>query len=113
MKEYTIDVKGKKLGRVASEVAHILQGKDDPSYDPRLAGETCVIIKNLKNIEVSGNKAKDKVYYSHTGQLGHLKEKKYSDVFAKKPEWVLRHAVRLMLPKNRLAKERLKRLIIK
>ncbi len=110
--DYTIDVKNKPLGRIASEVAGILQGKKNPNYEPRLAGTDRVIIKNIANIKLTGKKTLQKVYYKHGGALGHLKESKYKDVFAKKPNWVLERAVRLMLPKNKLAKDRLKCLII-
>lgn len=110
--EYIIDAKNKKLGRLASEIAVILQGKNKPSYEPRLEGGDRVVIKNVDKITVSGRKTKQKVYYRHSGPLGHLKVRKFEDVFAKKPAWVLRHAVRLMLPKNRLLARRMKRLII-
>jgi len=112
MKEHTIDAKGKKLGRLATEVATLLQGKNDPSYQPNKVGDTKVVLKNIKDIEISGDKANQKVYYKHAGKLGHLKKKRYSDVFENDPEWIIRHAVRLMLPKNRLRKERLRNLII-
>lgn len=112
MAEYIIDAKGKKLGRLASEIAIILQGKKNVSFNPRLAGEDKVVVKNIKEMVLTGNKTKEKVYYKHTGPLGHLKARKFADVFAKNPEWVLKHAVRLMLPKNKLAAKRLKRLII-
>lgn len=110
--DYIIDAKNKKLGRLASEIALILQGKKNPKYNPRLVGEDRVIVKNVSQIVLTGNKVKDKVYYKHTGPLGHLKVRKFEDVFKKDPAWVLKHAVRLMLPKNRLLKKRLKNLII-
>ncbi len=110
--DYIIDAKNKKLGRLASEIALILQGKKNPKYNPRLVGEDRVIVKNVSQIVLTGNKVKDKVYYKHTGPLGHLKARKFEDVFKKDPAWVLKHAVRLMLPKNRLLKKRLKNLII-
>lgn len=110
--DYTIDAKNKPLGRVASEVAVILQGKKNPDYEPRFAGEDRVVVKNIGALSLSGRKAKQKVYYKHTGPLGHLKVRKYEEVFAKNPGWVLRHAVGLMLPKNRLRKNRMKRLVI-
>ncbi|MEX0690128.1 MAG: 50S ribosomal protein L13 [Candidatus Paceibacterota bacterium] len=112
MKEYTIDAKNKKLGRVASDIANLLQGKNDPSYDPRLPGDNKVIVKNVKGIKVSGNKEDQKIYYRHTTRVGSLKERKYSQAFKEDPSWVLKHAVRLMLPKNKLAKQRLKNLVI-
>ncbi len=110
--EYFIDATNKKLGRVASEIAVILQGKKNPKFQPRLAGNDRVVVKNINQISLSGKKTLQKIYYKHSGPLGHLKEKKYKDVFKKSPAWVLRHAVRLMLPKNRLQKVRMKRLII-
>lgn len=112
MADYNIDVKNHKLGRLASEIAIILQGKKKPDYNPRLAGEDRVIIKNIQKLTLSGGKASAKVYYRHAGPLGHLKVKKYQDVFKRNPAWILRHAVGLMLPKNRLRAKRLKRLII-
>jgi len=111
--EYTIDAKGKKLGRLASEIAVTLQGKKNPQYEPRLEGDDTVIVTNVKSMVVTGRKADQKVYYRHSGPLGHLKKKTYAEAFAKDPNWVLMHAVRLMLPKNRLLKKRMKRLIIK
>ncbi len=112
MADYLIDAKNKKLGRLASEIAVILQGKNKADYEPRLAGNDRVIVKNVQKIIVSGSKADKKIYYKHTGPLGHLKENKFKNVFEKKPGWVLCHAVNLMLPKNRLRAKRMKRLII-
>ncbi len=112
MARYEIDAKNKSLGRVASEIAVILQGKKNPDYAGRLAGKDSVRVKNVKEIALTGKKKIQKQYYRHSGPLGHLKVKKYGDVFAKNPAWVLRHAVNLMLPKNKLRTPRLKRLII-
>ncbi|MFA6495095.1 MAG: 50S ribosomal protein L13 [Candidatus Paceibacterota bacterium] len=113
MAEYIIDCAGKRLGRVATEAAVILQGKKNPAYNPRLAGDDVVIIKNISVLEVSGSKEEQKVYYSHTTQIGHLKERKFKDVVAKHGmAYVLRHAVEHMLPKNKLQSIRMKRLII-
>ncbi len=108
--EYQIDAKGKTLGRLASEISSILQGKKHADYDPRKAGEDKVVVKNVRGLTVTGRKATQKIYYRHTGPLGHLKERKFADVFKKKPEWVLQNAVRTMLPKNRLRAVRLTRL---
>lgn len=112
MTEYNFDAKNKRLGRLASEIAVILQGKNKASYDPKEEGDTRVVVKNIKEIAIGGDKVLQKIYYRHTGPLGHLKERRYKDTFAKKPDWVLRNAVRLMLPKNRLNAKRLKRLVI-
>lgn len=110
--EYIIDVENKKFGRVASEIALILQGKKTPYYDPRLAGEDKVIVKNIDKIVFSGDKLNQKVYYRHTGYIGHLKQKTLKEVFQKSPDKVLRSAVSKMLPKNLLMQKRIKRLII-
>lgn len=113
MADYTIDCKGKRLGRVASEIAIILQGKKNPSYDPRLEGDDKVTVTNIDKITLTGNKKDQKIYYSHTTQLGHLKERKFKDVVAKHGmKFVLRKAVLKMLPKNRLQVKRMKRLTI-
>ncbi|KKU91171.1 MAG: hypothetical protein UY23_C0003G0009 [Candidatus Jorgensenbacteria bacterium GW2011_GWA1_48_11] len=112
MADFIIDAKHKSLGRVASEIAVILQGKKNPDYEGRLAGKDSVRVKNVKSIALTGRKKVQKQYYRHSGPLGHLKVRKFGDVFAKNPAWVLRHAVNLMLPKNRLRKPRMKRLTI-
>ena len=111
--DYHIDVKNKILGRVATEAAHILQGKKNPRYNPREIGRDRVIIANAKHIAVSGKKTTDKIYYRHTGYVGHLKEKRFEEAMAKDPRWVIRQAVRRMLPKNFLNARRMKRLIFK
>jgi large subunit ribosomal protein L13 len=111
--EYTIDAKGKKLGRLASEIALILQGKKIPSYDPKNEGDDSVTVKNASKMEVSGNKMKDKVYYRHSTRIGFLKKETMEQVWEKKgPAAVLRRAVSGMLPKNKLNIKRMKRLKI-
>ena len=110
--EYVIDAKGKPLGRIASEAAIILQGKKNPTYDPRLSGTDHVIIKNAGDVVVTGKKAEQKVYYRHSTRIGSLKKRTYAQAFERDPAWVIRRAVRLMLPKNKLQKDRLQRLII-
>jgi large subunit ribosomal protein L13 len=112
MADYIIDAKNKKLGRLASEIAVILQGKKSSKYNPKDSGEDRVIVKNVRDIVLTGSKSLEKVYYRHTGPLGHLKERKFRDIFAKNPAWVLRKAVFRMLPKNRLRAKRMKRLTI-
>ncbi len=111
--DYTIDAKNQNMGRLASEIAVILQGKKSPAYEPRLAGEDKVIVKNIDGMTISGNKETDKIYFRHTGYMGHLKEETYEEVVAKKgKKEVLRRAVMRMLPKNKLQIIRIKRLII-
>ncbi|MCL4404987.1 MAG: 50S ribosomal protein L13 [Patescibacteria group bacterium] len=109
--EYVVDVKDQPLGRMASKIAVMLQGKNMASYDHRKPGDVKVIVKNIKDIKITGKKPEQKIYYHHAGKLGHLKQRKYKDVFSRKPNWVLWHAVRGMLPKNTLRAKRLKNLI--
>jgi large subunit ribosomal protein L13 len=109
--DYHIDAKDKILGRIASEIAIILQGKKSPRYEPRLVGDDRVLVENYKDIRLTGRKFKEKVYHRHTGYMGHLKTKTFEQVFSKDPKRVLREAVRRMLPKNFLNARRLKNLV--
>jgi len=112
---YTIDAKNKPLGRLAGEIAVILQGKKNPNYNPRLEGDDEVVVKNIGRIGITAKKAKQKIYYRHTTQLGHLKEKTMQMILDKKgmgPAEVLRRSVMGMLPKNKLRVKRMKRLVI-
>src|SRR5580700_6151813 len=86
--DYTIDAKNKRLGRVATEISLILQGKKTPQYAPNKKGEDRVLITNYRKITVSGKKETQKIYYHHTGYVGHLKEERYEEVFAKDPRRV-------------------------
>lgn len=110
--DYTIDAKNKPLGRLASEIAVVLQGKKSPYYEPRLAGGVKVIVKNADKIIFSKNKLIQKKYFKHTGYVGHLKEYSLEELWQKSPEKVIRQAVKRMLPKNYLREKRMKRLII-
>ena len=109
---YVIDVRGERLGRIASRIAGILQGKLTPGYAPRFAGEDTVLVKNVSKIVVTGGKPSEKVYYRHTGYMGHLRRKPFKTLFERAPEEVLRRAVYNMLPKNKLRSSRLKHLMI-
>ncbi len=110
--DYIIDAQNKRLGRIASEIAVILQGKKSARYEPRLRGEDRVIVKNVKGLTVSGAKEVKKIYYRHTGYMGHLRERTFEQAFAKSPTEVLRRAVTHMLPKNFLRDKRMKMLRI-
>lgn len=110
MEEITVDAKDKPLGRVASKIAELLQGKRSAHYAPHKLGGVRVVVKNAHLVRVSGEKAKQKVYYRHSGKPGNLKKVTYQDAFARSPEWVIRHAVSGMLPKNRLRARRMKML---
>jgi len=109
--DYHIDAKNKVLGRVASDISLILQGKKSASYVPNKVSDDKVFVSNCKDIVVTGNKEIGKVYYHHTGYVGHLKELTYKQKFAKDPKAVLRQAVRKMLPRNFLTARRMKNLI--
>jgi large subunit ribosomal protein L13 len=110
--QYTIDATNKKLGRLASEIALILQGKKSANYDPRLAGDDEVIVSNAEKLIFSGSKFEKKRYYRHTGYMGHLKSFTPKEVFKKNPAMLLKIAVERMLPKNFLRAKRMKRLFI-
>lgn len=109
--DYHIDAKNKILGRVASDIALILQGKKSASYARNRVSGDKVFVKNYADIKVTGNKPKGKIYYHHTGYVGHLKELTFEQKFAKDPKSVLRRAVRKMLPRNFLTQKRLNNLI--
>ncbi len=110
--EHIIDATNKKLGRLASEIAVILQNKKSAYYEPRLSGNGNVVVKNIDKIDIAPNKMEQKTYYRHTGYMGHLKEKKLKELFAESPAKVLRKSVENMLPKNSLQPKRMRRLII-
>jgi len=112
MKEYKIDASNQILGRLASKIALLLQGKDSPRYEPRLVGGVKVMVFNVKKIRFSGKKFNQKVYRHHTGYPGHLKTQTLRAIFEKNPTEVLKRAVWNMLPKNRLRSKRMKNLII-
>lgn len=107
---HIIDASGKILGRLASQIAILLQGKRKPDFVPYLDKGDFVVVKNVDKIKISGKKLKQKFYYRHSGYLGHLKEIPLEKVFNRDPGEVLRKAVWNMLPKNKLRKPRIKRL---
>jgi len=109
----TIDAEGQSLGRMASRIAMLLQDKHKPEYAPNKVGETVVVIENFSKIKpFKETKLRTKIYYKHTGYIGHLRETKLADMWEKDPKKVLMMAVRGMLPKNKLRDKRLKRLEI-
>lgn len=106
------DAKGQVLGRLASQVATVVQGKDKPVFAPnRDDGDMCIII-NAKEVCVTGRKMTDKFYRWHTGYIGHLKERSLKDQMAKDPTEVIRKAVMRMLPRNKLRDDRDRKLRI-
>ncbi|WP_130807940.1 50S ribosomal protein L13 [Senegalia massiliensis] len=109
-KWYIIDAEGKKLGRLASEVAKILRGKNKPIYTPHVDTGDHVIIINAEKVELSGKKLDQKLYRYHTNHPGGLKEMTYKRLMQEKPELAVQKAVRGMLPKNSLGRQMIKKL---
>lgn len=110
--EHIIDAANQSIGRLASKIATILQGKLHVGYEPRLSGTDSVIVKNASKVSVRPRKETQKIFYHHTGYMGHLKKIPFRTAFKKDATEVLRHAIKMMLPQNRLLEKRLKRLKI-
>ena len=111
-KWYVVDAEGLALGRVASQVANILRGKNKPIYTPNVDTGDFVIIVNADKVILTGKKLDQKIYYKHSGFVGGLKETKYRKLLAEKPEVAMRHAVVGMLPKGPLGRQMAKKLKI-
>jgi len=109
-KWYIVDAKGQTLGRLASEVAKVLSGKTKPIYTPHVDTGDHVIIINCQDIVLTGKKLEQKLYRTYSGYIGGLKETKYKDMMKNKPELVMSHAVKGMLPKNTLGTAMFKKL---
>lgn len=109
-KWYIIDAEGKKLGRLASEVASILRGKRNPIFTPHVDTGDHVIVINAEKIVLTGKKLDQKLYRYHTGHPGGLKEVSYKNIMANNPEKALQLAVKGMLPKNSLGRQMIKKL---
>lgn len=109
-KWYVVDATGHTLGRLASEVANVLRGKNKPIYTPHIDTGDYVIIVNAEKIKVTGKKLDQKIYYNHSDYVGGMKETKLKDMLAKKPEYVLNHAVKGMLPKGPLGRQMMSKL---
>ena len=107
---YVVDAAGKTLGRLASNVASVLRGKNKPGYVPFMDIGDFVIVVNAEKIHVTGNKREDKTYWRHTGYPGGIKLTAFKDVVEKDPTFVVKRAVRGMLPHNRLGRRLLKKL---
>lgn len=107
---YVVDATNKTLGRLASEVAKRLRGKHKPIYTPHVDTGDYIVIINAGKFRVTGNKLKNKVYYHHTGYIGHMKSITLQKLLQKAPERVLYTAVRGMLPRTPLGRQMLKKL---
>ena len=104
-KWYVVDAEGKTLGRLASEVAKVLRGKNKPIFTPHIDTGDYVIVVNAEKIKVTGKKLDQKVYYRHSGYVGGIKETTLKEMLNKHPERVIEFAVKGMLPKGPLGRQ--------
>lgn len=108
--KHVIDASGKILGRLATEVATILMGKKKPEFVPYLDIGDFVVVTNAGKVKVTGKKMKDKVYTRHSGYPGGLRVETFDKMIVRKPEYIIEHAVKGMLPHNRLGNQMIKKL---
>jgi large subunit ribosomal protein L13 len=111
-KWYVVDAEGQTLGRLATEVAGILRGKNKPQYTPHVDTGDFVVVVNAEKVVVTGRKAEQKVYRRHSGYPGGLKTTTYEQMLERRPTEILRRAVKGMMPKTRLARQQLRKLKI-
>ena len=109
---YVVDAEGQTLGRLATEIATILRGKNKPQYTPHVDVGDFVVVVNADKVVVTGRKAEQKVYRRHSGYPGGLKTTSYEQMMERQPTEILRKAVKGMMPKNRLARQQLRKLKI-
>ncbi len=107
-----VDANGKTLGRLATQIADTLRGKRKPQYTPHCDVGDFVIVVNAEKVTVTGNKRQEKRYYRHSGFPGGLRSRSFEEMIARRPEEVLRLAVKGMLPRNRLGRQQLRKLKI-
>ena len=107
---FVVDATDKTLGRLSAEIATRLRGKHKPEYTPHVDTGDYIIVVNAAKVAVTGNKAKGKMYYSHTGYPGGLKETNFEKLIAHKPEMVIEKAVKGMLPKGPLGRAMFRKL---
>ena len=111
-KWYVVDAEGMTLGRLASEVAKVLRGKNKPIFTPHIDTGDYVIVVNAEKIKVTGKKLEQKIYYNHSDYVGGMKETTLKEMLAKHPERVIEHAVKGMLPKGPLGRAMHKKLFV-
>jgi large subunit ribosomal protein L13 len=107
---YVVDAEGKTLGRLATQIANVLRGKHKPTYTPHVDVGDFVIVVNAEKVAVTGNKREKKLYWRHSGYPGGIRSRTLGDLLEKRPEEVTRKAVKGMLPRNRLARQQLRKL---
>ena len=111
-KWYVVDATGMTLGRLSSEIAKVLRGKNKPIFTPHMDCGDYVIVANAEKIVVTGKKLDQKIYYRHSEYVGGMKETTLKEMLAKHPERVIEHAVKGMLPKGPLGREMYKKLFV-
>jgi large subunit ribosomal protein L13 len=111
-KWYVIDAEGQTLGRLASEIARLLRGKNKAQYTPHVDVGDFVVVVNAQKVVVTGKKAEQKVYRRHSGYPGGMKETSYERMLERRPEEIVRRAVYGMMPKSRLARQQMRKLKI-
>ena len=109
-KWYVVDAEGATLGRLASEIAKVLRGKNKPEFTPHIDTGDYVIVINAKDVKVTGKKILQKIYYNHSDYVGGMKETTLAEMMDKKPEKVIELAVKGMLPKGPLGRSMIKKL---
>jgi len=109
-KWYIVDAKDQVLGRLASEIAKVIRGKNKPTFTPNFDTGDFVVVINASQVKVTGKRELLKTYSHHSGYPGGLKTKSFEELMAKKPEYVIESAVKGMLPKNRLGNKIIKKL---
>jgi large subunit ribosomal protein L13 len=109
---WLVDAEGKTLGRLATQIADALRGKRKPVYTPHIDTGDFVVVVNAEKIHVTGNKRADKRYYRHSGYPGGLRSRSFEEMLQRRPEEILRIAVKGMMPRNRLARKQLTKLKI-
>ena len=111
-KWYVVDAEGQTLGRMASEIAKVLRGKNKPEYTPHVDTGDYVVVVNAEKVKVSGKKLQQKIYYNHSDYVGGMKETTLAEMMAKKPEKVIELAVKGMLPKGPMGRDMIKKLYV-
>jgi large subunit ribosomal protein L13 len=109
---YVVDAEGQTLGRLATQIADTLRGKRKPEYTPHIDTGDFIVVVNAEKIRVTGKKLEQKTYWRHSGYPGGIKSRSLAEMLDRKPEEVIRKAVKGMLPRNRLARQQLNKLKI-
>lgn len=109
---YVVDAEGKTLGRLSTQIADVLRGKRKPTYTPHVDTGDFVVVINAEKVSVTGNKRTEKLYHRHSGYPGGLRTRTFEEMIERKPEDVIRLAVKGMLPRNRLSRRQITKLKI-